>query len=60
MVTGEPPLFVGAVKEMVASVLPTATVKEVGGFGTVEGVAGAESSDSNEVPMPFVAVTANL
>jgi hypothetical protein len=48
------------VNEIVASVFPTATVKEVGALGTVEGVAAAESSDSNEVPMPFVAATANL
>jgi hypothetical protein len=48
------------VNEIVASVFPTATVNAVGASGTVEGVTAAESSDSNEVPMPFVAVTANL
>jgi hypothetical protein len=59
-VTGEPPLFDGGVNEIVASVFPTATDKTVGASGTVEGVAAAKSSDSNDVPMPFVAVTANL
>ena len=47
--TGEPPSFTGAVKEIVASVFPTATVKEVGGFGTVEGVAEADATDSAKV-----------
>jgi hypothetical protein len=59
-VTGEPPSFAGAVKEIVASVFPTATVNEVGGFGTVDGVAGADATDSAEVPMPFVATALNM
>ena len=58
--TGEPPSFAGAVKEIVASVFPTATVKEVGAFGIVEGVAGADATDSAEVPMPFVATALNV
>jgi hypothetical protein len=59
-VTGEPPSFAGAVKEIVASVFPTATVKEVGAFGIVEGIAGADATDSAEVPMPFVATALNM
>jgi hypothetical protein len=59
-VTGEPPSFTGGVNEIVASVFPTATVKEVGAFGTVEGVAGADATDSAEVPMLFVATALNM
>jgi len=59
-VTGEPPSFTGAVKEIVASVFPTATVKEVGGFGTVEGVAEADATDSADVPRLFVATALNM
>jgi hypothetical protein len=59
-VTGEPPLFAGAVKEIVASVLPTATVNDVGGLGTVDGVAGADATDSADVPMPFVATALKM
>jgi len=59
-VTGEPPSFTGGVKEIVASAFPTATVNEVGGLGTVEGVAGADATDSADVPMPFVATALNM
>ena len=55
--TAEPPLFVGGVKEIVASVFPTATVTDVGGSGIVEGVTALEAFDGSDVPIPFVAVT---
>jgi hypothetical protein len=59
-VTGEPPLSTGAVKEIVASVFPTATVMPVGAFGTVDGIAASEARDSPDVPIPLVAVTLNV
>jgi len=48
------------VNEIVASVFPTATVNEVGGFGTVEGVAEADATDSADVPRLFVATALNM
>jgi hypothetical protein len=48
------------VNEIVASVFPTATVSAVGALGTVEGVAGADATDSADVPMPFVATALNM
>ena len=52
--------MVGARNEMLACASPTAAVTPVGAFGTVDGVAAAEGSDTPDVPNPFVAVTLNV
>lgn len=51
-----PPLFVGGVKVIVASVSPRVTIPIVGAPGTPEvGVTDAEIADGRLVPAEFVA-----
>jgi len=59
-VTEDPPLFAGAVNEIVASASPSAAETAVGAFGTVDGVTAEEAVEANDVPMLFVAVTLNV
>ena len=53
-------MFAGAVNEIVTWPSPAATVRPVGAFGTVDGVAAGEARDSPDVPIPLVAVTLNV
>ena len=54
---GEPPVFVGAVKEIDALASPAEASTFVGAPGTVDGFTAAEAVDCADVPIPFVAVT---
>ena len=55
-----PPFAAGAVKLIVAWVLPGAAVNAVGAPGTVAGVTLLEGADAGPVPMAFVAVTVKV
>ena len=56
-VTGEPPLFAGAVHETVAEELFAVALTLVGAPGTVDGVAAFDAADAVPVPMTLVATT---
>jgi hypothetical protein len=57
LVTAAPPLLTGVKKEIVACASPMAAVTPVGAFGIVDGVTAVDAKDSEEVPIPLVAVT---
>ena len=59
-VIGDPPLFTGAVNEIVASPFPDTAVTPVGAFGIVAGVTALLVPDDVLVPTPFVAVTVKV
>ena len=54
---GEPPVFVGAVKEIDALASPAEATTFVGAPGTVAGITELDGDDCDEVPIPFVAFT---
>ena len=54
---GDPPVFVGAVKEIDALASPAEATTFVGAPGTVAGITELDGDDCDEVPIPFVAFT---
>ena len=57
---GLPPLEPGALKVMVACVLPAVANGDVGASGTVAGVTELDETDAKPVPAAFVAVTVKV
>jgi len=59
-VTGEPPVFTGAVHVTVALAAPGVPATAVGGSGMVRGVIAALGTLGNELPASFVAITVKV
>jgi hypothetical protein len=59
-VTALPPFDEGAIKLIVAWVLPATAVILVGAPGTVAGVATFDATDETEFPTGFVATTVKV
>jgi hypothetical protein len=55
-----PPFDDGAIKLIVAWVLPATAVTVVGAPGTVAGVTPLEATDAEEFPIKFVAMTVKV